>query len=109
MATIDRRAFQLTRVADASTQKALEEARDSANKAEAAPFAHGIKHIIPSLAAGADATIAHKLGKTPSDWVVGDVIGGPNLLMRVSADENYLVLRNTGAVTIGFAVTVFAK
>lgn len=107
MGSTEHRAAQANRVADVQTQIALEDSRDRVEALDSQPFMKGVHHKVTSLATGADATIAHGLGRAPRGWSVADVVGGPNLLTRVSSDSKHIVLRNTGAVTIGFAVWVY--
>jgi hypothetical protein len=105
MATSKRR-FQDFRSADPEIQRVQEEARDG-QAALQQPFMAGVHIIVPTIGAGADLQIAHKLGRAPRGWWVADAAGGPPLLHRTASDDKFITFHNSHTAAIGFAFWIY--
>jgi hypothetical protein len=105
MASSDRRVLQVTRVADPSTQKALEEARDANKTTQQQGFAGS--DVTVTFTAAAAQTFSHKLGRQPVGWFITDATGGTPMLSRQAWDAKTLTLYHAGGFTVVCKLRVY--
>ncbi len=70
------------------------------------PFLSG-KLVEETIGAGGAAAIPHKLGKTPTGWILFDITGSDSEVTRTGWTDKTITLLNNGAASVTVKVWVF--
>lgn len=82
-------------------------AADDVRAAVALPFAGGRALSLSFTASPQTQTAAHRLGRTPSGWIVTRVTGGLSSLVETARDDLTISLQHTGGATVSVDVWVY--